>query len=170
MARFAELYIRIGNATQAAIQAGYSVKAAAQQGCRLLRTAKVQALIAAQGIDRRIHAEETYRNMIEIATTSMEHVRELKRMAAPSEDLARATEIAGRQLERLARVEGLLLPPVNDKHERENTLQSLVAAIDKYTTAIPNGIAQRVIETTITPAPPGPMNGNGEVNGAGNHV
>ena len=180
MAKFAELYIRLGNATQAAIEAGYSAHSASAQGSRLLRTRKVQTLIEARFIDRKAHAQETYANFIELAQTAMEHVRELKKMCAPSDDLARGIEAASRHLERLARVEGLMLPPV-EKNEKEVTLQRLIASIEKYTTAIPNasgtGDIQRietVIEVMPSPAPQPPtngthQNGNGG-NGAGSHA
>jgi len=43
--RFVEEYLKDFNATQAAIRAGYSVKTAAEQGVRLLKYAKVKAVI-----------------------------------------------------------------------------------------------------------------------------
>jgi phage terminase small subunit len=43
--RFAVEYVQDGNATDAAVRAGYSANGAAVQGCRLLRNAKVSAAI-----------------------------------------------------------------------------------------------------------------------------
>jgi len=43
--KFVNFYLQTGNATTAAIRAGYSKKAAAQVGARLLRNAKVRAEI-----------------------------------------------------------------------------------------------------------------------------
>ena len=45
--RFIRAYLQLGNATQAAIQAGYSKKAAAEAGHHLLRNAKISARVAA---------------------------------------------------------------------------------------------------------------------------
>ena len=44
--RFCEEYVRLGNATQAAINAGYSKKTAYSQGQRLLKNVEVQNYIA----------------------------------------------------------------------------------------------------------------------------
>lgn len=44
--RFCEEYVRLGNATQAAIEAGYSKKTAYSQGQRLLKNVEVQNYIA----------------------------------------------------------------------------------------------------------------------------
>lgn len=41
--KFAAAYARLGNATQAAIEAGYSAKTAGQAGERLLKKAEIQA-------------------------------------------------------------------------------------------------------------------------------
>lgn len=44
--RFCEEYVRLGNATQSAIEAGYSKKTAYSQGQRLLKNVEVQNYIA----------------------------------------------------------------------------------------------------------------------------
>jgi phage terminase small subunit len=49
---FALEYLKDGNATQAAIRAGYSSGGAEVTGCRLLRNAKIAELIEAQRKDR----------------------------------------------------------------------------------------------------------------------
>ena len=47
-AKFVQEYMIDGNATQAAIRAGYSTKSAEVQGHRLLRMDKIQAELAAE--------------------------------------------------------------------------------------------------------------------------
>lgn len=44
--RFVQLYVRLGNATEAAKQAGYSEKSAYSQGQRLLKNVEIAAAIA----------------------------------------------------------------------------------------------------------------------------
>lgn len=44
--KFAEYYVECGNATQSAIQAGYSKDTASSQGSRLLNNVKIKKLIA----------------------------------------------------------------------------------------------------------------------------
>ncbi len=53
--RFVEYYLQLGNATQAALKAGYSTKAANGQGSRLLANADIQAAIATriQSLDKK---------------------------------------------------------------------------------------------------------------------
>lgn len=70
-ARFVQEYLKDLNATQAAIRTGYSAKAAAQQGSRLLSIAKVQAAIAEGVKGQDMAAKATRENVI----------RELSRIA-----------------------------------------------------------------------------------------
>lgn len=136
MRRFAEIYGRIGNGTQAAIQAGYAKSAAAKTSSRLLRHPGVQELIVAKNIQRDVHAEETYRQMIELGDVAMEHVREIKRRlyepkesekACSPEELTEAIDAASRHLERLAKAEGLYLPGVEGGGNTTFNLQVLIA-------------------------------------------
>jgi phage terminase small subunit len=59
-ARFVDEYLRCGNATRAAVAAGYSEKTAAEAGCLNLRKPNIAAAIAAR------QAERTERTKIDI--------------------------------------------------------------------------------------------------------
>ena len=69
--KFAELYVRYGNATRAAIGAGFAEKSAHVTGCRLLRNSTIQAAIAdvqARMAKRlEITAERTLRELAKVA-------------------------------------------------------------------------------------------------------
>lgn len=76
--RFCQEYIVDLNATQSAIRAGYSVKTADVQGCRLLGNVKVQARISELNkarMDRvEITADTVLKNLYEIATLDIADV------------------------------------------------------------------------------------------------
>lgn len=108
--KFAEVYAQTGNGTKAAIAAGYSPKTATVQASQLLRRPRIQALVLARNVKREIHAEETYRNLIDVGRAAMGiMIQALQDPAASRKDKRDAIDCAGRQLERIARVEGLLV-------------------------------------------------------------
>ncbi len=78
-ARFVEEYLIDLNATQAAIRAGYSVKAAHVEGSRLLTNAKVAAAIAVAKQERtevtKIDAEYVLRKLHQVVERCLQEVR-----------------------------------------------------------------------------------------------
>lgn len=146
LARFAYFYCRLANATQAAIKAGYSPKSAHVQGCRALRHPKVQAWIAARDIDRTIHAKKTYNDMIRLADRSMRWALHLMKKNGKNikaaDSIAHAVDVAGKQLERVARAEGVLIhgldqPNVNVTLSIQQLIQQIGADARQETPAIP---------------------------------
>lgn len=109
--KFAAAYAVHGNGTKAAIEAGFAPKSAAVTASKLIRRAKIQDLIRARDVNRSVHAQETYRNLIDLGRAAMAQLG--KTWGDASSSLAERVKIldaAGRALERLGRVEGLLLP------------------------------------------------------------
>lgn len=153
---FAELYARYANATRAAKEAGYSEKGAAVQGSRMLRNPKVQRLIEMHRIDRGIHAEQTYRNLITVSNAALKILSDV--MARPlghdEDERVRmaAVETAGRQLERLARCEGLMLPPAEGQGigAGKKSLQEILQAMHNF------GLMKRA-DAPALPAPAAPV-------------
>ncbi len=78
-ARFVEEYLVDLNATQAAIRAGYSVKAAHVEGSRLLTNAKVAAAISAAKQERseatKIDAEYVLQKLHQVVERCLQEVR-----------------------------------------------------------------------------------------------
>ena len=103
---FAELYAASGNGTEAAIGAGYSRKAAAQQAARLLRIAKIQK--AVQKIQMKL-AGERVASAGEIAETLTQMLRDRE---TPSGSRIRAGET-------LLRCGGAFLQVNDDEPEDE---------------------------------------------------
>lgn len=129
---FARIYSECGNATKAAIEAGYSPRTGAQQGSRLLRNAKVQRLIGGYRISRDVHGEQTYRNLLHVAEEAMALVKAtLEREDADIREKLAAIECAGRQLERLGKAEGLFMERVVDEKPPPITLQMLAQMFSK---------------------------------------
>jgi hypothetical protein len=72
-------------------------------------------MLGGRRVNRGVHAEETYRQIISISQVALNHVRQLfdnsmNDREGIETDRSRALEIAGRALERLAKVEGLFVP------------------------------------------------------------
>lgn len=103
---FAELYAASGNGTEAAIGAGYSRKAAAQQAARLLRIAKIQK--AVQKIQMKLSGERVA-SAGEIAETLTQMLRDRE---TPSGSRIRAGET-------LLRCGGAFLQVNDDEPEDE---------------------------------------------------
>jgi hypothetical protein len=163
-ARFAELYARYGNGKKAALEAGYAPKYADKAGSRLLRDPKVQCLLRASVIDRDIHANETYKNLISVANASLVLLAEvIQNVLIEPREKALIIETAGRQLERLARCEGLMLPAEAGERNRGSNLQMIVQILNGKAVE-PGRLPMKLIEVLpgppVSPAPE-PANGAG---------
>jgi len=75
-ARFVEQYLISGNATQAAIDAGYSEKTAYSQGHRLLKNVEIQKAIAEK---RAVMAKQTENRLVERVRTSQRILEEARK-------------------------------------------------------------------------------------------
>lgn len=171
-ARFAELYSRYANGTKAATEAGYAPKYAAKAASRLLRDPRVQTLLRATGIDRDIHANETYKNLITVANASLKLLADtLQDRTLEAREKALVIETAGRQLERLARCEGLMLPPATGETGRGTNLQMIVQFLNTKAedlTRAPVKLIDVLPAPAAHPVEPPPANGaggNGHSNG-----
>lgn len=108
--KFADEYIICGNATQAAIDAGYSKRSAKQTGSRLLDQAEIKEYIAArmkelekesiasqteilQYLTRVIRDEETEEVLVNIG--NME--QEVRTVRVPAKDRIKAAELLGKR-------------------------------------------------------------------------
>ena len=125
---FAEAYLRLCNATQAAKEAGYTDKNAANTGSRLLRDPQVRQLIVGNRIDRIAHGEITYRNLMTVAGVALE---ELKESRLPQDEiiegqvvkiknharLNRAIHAATEALVQLGKCEGIFTPVGSDERK-----------------------------------------------------
>lgn len=131
--RFAYFFSLMANARQAAIKAGYSPRSAHVTGCRLLKQERVQTLLLARDIDRVVHAKSTYARMIKLSDVAMRWALQLLKKHPglnAVEDIARALTVAGNQLERVAKAEGLLIAGVESPSINVNlTIQQLVQQI-----------------------------------------
>ena len=118
--RFAEAYAKSGNATKAAIEAGYKPHSAHVTGYRLLRKAEVQEIIDSKLIKRDVHAEQTYRDLILVAAVALEELKNAREAVRGKEDvtrLHRSTENARKCLETLGKAEGLFIQRVEHSGE-----------------------------------------------------
>jgi phage terminase small subunit len=70
-ARFLKAYLKSGNATQSAIEAGYSQKTAAEQGARLLRNAQIKAAVQKTLNKLEISAETVLAEIAKLAFSNM---------------------------------------------------------------------------------------------------
>lgn len=103
---FLRYYRKSGNAAWSAERAGYDD---ATEGGRILEKPAVRGYLACQTVDRSAHRPVTYRDMIFLHERGMECVRVVwKDPASTLRDKAMALEVAGRAVERVAKVEGLL--------------------------------------------------------------
>ena len=108
--KFADEYIICGNATQAAIEAGYSKRSAKQTGSRLLDQAEIKEYIAArmkeleeesiasqveilQYLTRVIRDEETEEILVNVG--NME--QEIRTVRVPAKDRIKAAELLGKR-------------------------------------------------------------------------
>lgn len=108
--KFADEYIICGNATQAAIDAGYSKRSAKQTGSRLLDQAEIQEYIAErmkeleaksiadqteilQYLTRVIRDEETEEVLVNVG--NME--QEIRTVRVPAKDRIKAAELLGKR-------------------------------------------------------------------------
>ena len=187
--RFATLYAKYGVAKRAAIEAGYSERSATSQGSDLLRDPDVQAVIAANRINRDVHAEKTYEELIRVKDVALRLVAEVMQgQAAEIRDKVLAIETAGRALERLARCEGLMVErrqAPDDVRSAMNSLQDLAKkahelGVGVVVAALPMPAAapaiQRQIDAAFTEKPindsvkpvNGSVHGNGHTGSNGN--
>lgn len=76
--RFVEEYMVDLNATQAAIRAGYSVRSAVKQGCRMLTNADIAQAISeareAQSKRVQVSADDVIKGFLKIATSGMQEI------------------------------------------------------------------------------------------------
>jgi len=113
-ARFAELYVLYGNATQAAIEAGYSKKTAYSQGQRLLKNVEIQKAIANK---QAFIADEAENLAID---------RQKEAMEIYSRALAKgALDTALRANDQLIKLGGFYAPGKIDINSHENWLKKL---------------------------------------------
>jgi phage terminase small subunit len=126
--RFAVAFMRLGNATRAAVEAGYSEKRANVTGYELVRDRYVLEYIEANRIRREVHGDVTYGNLINLTNAALANVRDALTPGAGVEwqDKARSIEAARRCLETLAKVEGLMVERVEIDQRVTHTLQDLV--------------------------------------------
>lgn len=172
--KFAVAYSRLANATRAAIEAGYSVKSAPTTGSQLIRNPQVQALIESSRVRRDVHADQTYQQLIAIANASMKLANEsLNDPGVTNRERLLMLEGAGRQVERVARCEGLMVEIPTRPDEGRMTLQSLAQKLRKgveFVQTAPAKVELREVSATVIesrevvlPAPQveDPKNGNG---------
>lgn len=175
---FADAYIRLANATKAAIEAGYSAHSACVTGSKLLRHPKVQELIQSKFIRRDVHAEQTYRNFILLADGALKEAAEMLGWSHPEtrhpdpEVRARALEVAGKAAYRLGKVEGLFIERIEAHVSVEHVLQGLVERLRTVRSPALEMAALPVLELptawkSIDEATPANGNGNGNGNGHG---
>lgn len=163
-AKFAELYSRYANATRAAAEAGYSKRAAGSTGSRLLRRADVQKLIEGHRVNRNVHAEETYRNLISLAQVALKNVADAMGDALlDARGRSVAIETAGRAWERLAKCEGLMIDRSLIEVDHKVTLAALAERAREWALQMPDLQKLKIIEA---PKTVNDTNGNGH-NGNG---
>jgi hypothetical protein len=145
-------------ASRAAIEAGYSRKSAYVIAHKLIRNPQIRQALEGRRIIKTVHAEKTYENLVTVANAALKVLADA--MTAPavnfpgrSERLRMAAiDCAGRALERVARCEGLMLPPeAGSQDGRPHTLQQIVQVINNYAMVLKGGNG----------------NGNGSHNGNG---
>ena len=122
--RFARLYVQSGNATQSAVEAGYSPRSAKQEGHRLLTFADVKREVAELEREQR-EAEKVDREYV---------IRGLRRLAENAESESarvRALELLGKSLRMFT--EQIEVHTTHDVSELEQfttaELQVLLAAL-----------------------------------------
>lgn len=148
MRKFAVAYARLANATRAAIEAGYSPKAAGQQGCLLLKNPNIIALIEANRVRRDVHADQTYQQLIALANAGMKLANDaLNDPASDRREKVFVLEGARRAVETVARCEGLMVEVPSRPDEGRLTLQNLAQKLRK-------GIELVKAPTQVLPAPP----------------
>ena len=100
--RFVTEYLVDLNATQAAIRAGYSPRAALQQGSRLLKNVEVQAAIAIQQTQQlasvEVRIEDVLRDLKAIAHTDLQTLAEQSGVPAGWADKLKALELLMKHL------------------------------------------------------------------------
>jgi phage terminase small subunit len=165
--RFVEVYSRTASLSRAVRDAGYSEGVDPHTfGGKMLQTRAIRDAIAAKGVNRTAHAEQTYRDMISVANASLQVLKDT--MENPTSELAdkeMAIEGAGRQLERLAKAEGLYIHPA-DRQEGHSGV-SLQTIIQLIGTQLGGVSPQRIMDATVRVIdddnkPPQNGNGNGQ--------
>lgn len=182
--RFAETYSRTANAKASAIAAGYAPTSAYGAATRMLKDPVVIKLLRARFIDRDVHAEQTYRDLVELAEIAMKRAREIAEAVGEDgegvepRDFAIIIETAGKAVERCARAEGVIQQYTEGRVDqgRAQSLQGIVQAVYKsigpqqrlvLAAHLENKAAEPTTRETPRVSPDG--NGNGSGNGNGVH-
>lgn len=130
--RFAEAYIRLANKTHAAIEAGYSARSAAVQGCILVKNPKVVAYLESKRVDKSVHADVTYKNLVALGNIAIEELSTARRNGTLPEDKVKLMEVARRCLETVGKVEGLFIERHQINGEIKFSLQQIAQKAGEY--------------------------------------
>lgn len=133
--RFVDSYLVHGNASKAARDAGYSPTSAGKRGSLLLRDPYVRDMILESQVDRKAHANQTYQEIIELKDKALEQIQALMAIKDKVNPrvISLALETAGKQLERLAKIEGLFQLPVEKHDDRmEQTLMDIARRVQEW--------------------------------------
>lgn len=168
--KFAIAYARLGNGTKAAIEAGFAAPSAHVTASRLLRRAKIQELLGAQRVNREAHAEQTYKNLIFLADAALKEASTVCGWSHPEskdpdpQNRARAIDVAGKALGRVAKVEGLFVERVKIEGDvRVHTLIEVAQRLKASTPRIVDSVQRHPALLDLKND-----NGNGHSNGNGN--
>jgi phage terminase small subunit len=158
--KFVENVVNSGMVCRSAASAGYSK----YSGFSLMRNPEVANAIAEFNVDRKQHQHQTYRNLCDIAEEAVNLMFETLGSAnATLEEKQLAMEGAGRQVERVARAEGLLLPlgtgVPKDGEGHRVSMQTIIQIVSQSFGG--QASPQRILDATAKELPPKPANGNG---------
>ncbi len=124
--RFIEEYSLSGNATQAAIAAGYSARTAYQAGHRLLKNVEVQAAIQAKKQEASERLEITRDYIVAELLTNHQMAREDSKISASNKSLDQIADLLGFK--------------VDKKHitHASDPIKELLRAVDGKTRGLPS--------------------------------
>jgi phage terminase small subunit len=135
---FMKSYLQGNSATQAAIDAGYSVKGAAQQGSALLRNPKITMMIekarARAAKKCEVHAEQVIRETANVAFSNMLDYMSIDEFGQPYLDLSRINRDTGSAIKSFDQNRIVRVTKNGDRIEECKTkivLHDKLAALDK---------------------------------------
>jgi len=151
--KFIDQYARTGDIGFSSASVGYR---SWKHGYEMLRLPCVQEELLRRKIDKRTHKEETYRNLILVANAALREMADV--LKNPSSELSEkemAIEGAGRSLNRVAMIEGLIVSTKElEGSGRPMSLQAIADLIEQRDSKL------KLEPMKIIDAQP-PANGNG---------
>ena len=133
MRRFAILFSKLGNASKAARECGYSERSAGIIGQRLSHDPRIQAYVRSQQVDRSIQAQITYEHICTVVSLALKHLVDCMKGGGDNQDRAMALAACMKALDLKGRADGIFIQKsINlNANASPETLTAIVQAAER---------------------------------------